>query len=278
MLIAPEALAERLDEFRIFDATVALDRPPEGGPYVARPRREDYLAGHIPGAAFADLVHDFADPDAPFPFARAERRALRGRRRARTGSAGRLGGDLLADVGDVGDAAVVAAALLRVRRRRRARRRADGLEGGGPAGLGGRGVVPRGVVRGASAAGAAGHARGRRGDRGRRARVPGQHARPARLPRRGPDVLQPPRPDPGQRQRPFLRADRPGDAAAAARVASAGAARVLLRRRDLRDRRRVRGGAGRPRGRAALRRLADRVDRRPRRCRSRSVRPALRAR
>jgi thiosulfate/3-mercaptopyruvate sulfurtransferase len=69
MLIAPEALAERLAEFRVFDATVALDRPAEGGPYVARPRREDYLAGHIPGAAFADLVHDFADPEAPFPFA-----------------------------------------------------------------------------------------------------------------------------------------------------------------------------------------------------------------
>ena len=34
MLIAPEELAARLDEpaLRVFDATVLLDRPPEGGP------------------------------------------------------------------------------------------------------------------------------------------------------------------------------------------------------------------------------------------------------
>jgi thiosulfate/3-mercaptopyruvate sulfurtransferase len=67
MLIAPEELAARLDEFRVFDATVALDRPQPGGPYVPRPRREDYLAGHLPGAVFADLV-EFSDPDSPFPF------------------------------------------------------------------------------------------------------------------------------------------------------------------------------------------------------------------
>jgi thiosulfate/3-mercaptopyruvate sulfurtransferase len=70
-LISPNALAVRLDApgLRIFDATVLLDRPAEGGPYVARPRTEEYEAEHIPGAVYADLVRDFSDPDAPFPFA-----------------------------------------------------------------------------------------------------------------------------------------------------------------------------------------------------------------
>jgi len=70
-LITPEALAARLGDpaLRIFDATVLLDRPPEGGPYVARPQRERYAAEHVPGAGFADLLEDFADPSAPFPFA-----------------------------------------------------------------------------------------------------------------------------------------------------------------------------------------------------------------
>ena len=67
MLIAPEAVAARLAEFRVFDATVALDRPVPGGPYVPRPRREDYLAGHVPGAAFVDHL-EFSDPGSPFPF------------------------------------------------------------------------------------------------------------------------------------------------------------------------------------------------------------------
>ena len=69
MLIAPEALAERLDEFRSFDATVALDRPPE----VARTWRGRGARTISPGTSRArrspTCVHDFADPDAPFPFA-----------------------------------------------------------------------------------------------------------------------------------------------------------------------------------------------------------------
>jgi thiosulfate/3-mercaptopyruvate sulfurtransferase len=64
MLIAPEALT---GEFRVFDATVLLDRPVEGGPYVPRPQRDAYLREHIPGAAFADLL-ELSDPDSPFPF------------------------------------------------------------------------------------------------------------------------------------------------------------------------------------------------------------------
>jgi thiosulfate/3-mercaptopyruvate sulfurtransferase len=64
MLIAPEALT---GEFRVFDATVLLDRPEPGGPYTPRPQREAYLREHIPGAAFADLL-ELSDPGSPFPF------------------------------------------------------------------------------------------------------------------------------------------------------------------------------------------------------------------
>ncbi|MDO8184602.1 sulfurtransferase [Conexibacter sp. JD483] len=62
-------------ELRIFDTTVLLQRPPEGGPYEVVSGRAGYEQGHIPGAAFADLAADLADPDAPFAFTlpRAER-------------------------------------------------------------------------------------------------------------------------------------------------------------------------------------------------------------
>lgn len=72
MLIAPEALAarlERADGVVVLDATVLLDRPPEGGPYTPIPQRAAFECEHIPGARFADLVADLADPAAPFPFA-----------------------------------------------------------------------------------------------------------------------------------------------------------------------------------------------------------------
>jgi thiosulfate/3-mercaptopyruvate sulfurtransferase len=74
MLIAPEELAARLEPGSptrpvVLDATVLLDRPPEGGPYTPVPQREAYDNAHIPGARFADLVTDLADPAAPFPFA-----------------------------------------------------------------------------------------------------------------------------------------------------------------------------------------------------------------
>jgi thiosulfate/3-mercaptopyruvate sulfurtransferase len=52
----------------ILDATVVLQRPPEGGPYEVLSGRAGYDAGHIPGAAFADLAGALSDPDAPHPF------------------------------------------------------------------------------------------------------------------------------------------------------------------------------------------------------------------
>lgn len=53
---------------RILDATVLLQRPPQGGPYEVLSGRAGYDAGHIPGAAFADVAGDLSDPDAPYAF------------------------------------------------------------------------------------------------------------------------------------------------------------------------------------------------------------------
>ena len=69
-LIDAAALRERLDDprLRILDATVILEFPPEGGPPTITSGRAGYEEGHIPGAAFADLITDLSDPDAGLPF------------------------------------------------------------------------------------------------------------------------------------------------------------------------------------------------------------------
>jgi thiosulfate/3-mercaptopyruvate sulfurtransferase len=70
-LVDGATVAELLDDptVLVIDATVVLDRPPGGGPYTPLPQRNAYENEHIPGAVFADVVADLADPDAPFPFA-----------------------------------------------------------------------------------------------------------------------------------------------------------------------------------------------------------------
>jgi thiosulfate/3-mercaptopyruvate sulfurtransferase len=69
-LIDVATLAAHLDapELRLFDATVHLRRPPEGGPYRVESGRTEYDERHIPGAAFADIAGDLSDPASPFPF------------------------------------------------------------------------------------------------------------------------------------------------------------------------------------------------------------------
>jgi thiosulfate/3-mercaptopyruvate sulfurtransferase len=64
-LIDADALAAALDDpaLRLFDATVNLVRPPEGGPYTVQSGRAAYEAEHIPGAAFADIPGALSDPD-----------------------------------------------------------------------------------------------------------------------------------------------------------------------------------------------------------------------
>lgn len=69
-LIDVATLSAHLREpsLRLFDATVELIRPPEGGPYRVHSGREGYERGHIPGAAFADIPGALSDPDSPLAF------------------------------------------------------------------------------------------------------------------------------------------------------------------------------------------------------------------
>jgi len=52
---------------RILDATAHLRLPADGSVHL-RPGHESYEREHIPGALFADLLGDLADPDAALPF------------------------------------------------------------------------------------------------------------------------------------------------------------------------------------------------------------------
>ncbi len=69
-LVDSATLAEHLHDpdLRLFDSTVELIRPPEGGPYTVRSGRPEYEQAHIPGAAFADIADELSDPESPFPF------------------------------------------------------------------------------------------------------------------------------------------------------------------------------------------------------------------
>lgn len=68
-LVSTDWLAAHLNDpdLRIFDATVHL-RPANPGPYKIESGRADYEAGRIPGAAFADLAHEFSDTRSPLAF------------------------------------------------------------------------------------------------------------------------------------------------------------------------------------------------------------------
>jgi len=68
-LVSTEWLAARLDEpdIRILDCTVYL-HPLPGGDMRAESGRADYEKGHIPGAAFADLIADLSDPESRLRF------------------------------------------------------------------------------------------------------------------------------------------------------------------------------------------------------------------
>jgi thiosulfate/3-mercaptopyruvate sulfurtransferase len=73
-LADPQAVAGLLDDprLRVLDATVRLERPPGGGPYAVVSGRDGYRAAHVPGAAFADVAGDLADPAAPHAFTRPD--------------------------------------------------------------------------------------------------------------------------------------------------------------------------------------------------------------
>ncbi len=69
-LLPVGTLADRLGDpaVRLFDATVRLERPPGGGPYAIVSGRDEYRRARLPGAAFADLAGDLADPATPHAF------------------------------------------------------------------------------------------------------------------------------------------------------------------------------------------------------------------
>jgi thiosulfate/3-mercaptopyruvate sulfurtransferase len=69
-LIDADTLRQRIGDpaLRILDATVILDFPPDGGPPAVTSGRAGFDEGHIPGAAFADLVADLSDPTSGLPF------------------------------------------------------------------------------------------------------------------------------------------------------------------------------------------------------------------
>lgn len=71
LLVDPHELAGALDDPQVvvLDATVRLERPAGGGPYAVVSGRDAYREAHVPGAAFADVAGDLADPAAPHPFA-----------------------------------------------------------------------------------------------------------------------------------------------------------------------------------------------------------------
>ena len=69
-LVSAEELRGELGDprLRVLDATVLLDFPPDGGPPTITSGRAGYDAGHVPGAAFADLITDLSEPGSGLPF------------------------------------------------------------------------------------------------------------------------------------------------------------------------------------------------------------------
>ena len=68
-LVSPEelhtALAADAVPLVVLDASTALAMHGDGQPYTAQPLREQYLAAHVPGAAFVDVTNELSDTSAP---------------------------------------------------------------------------------------------------------------------------------------------------------------------------------------------------------------------
>lgn len=76
LLIGPRQLAAELGDpaLRLFDTTVVMNPGPAG--YEIRSGRDDYRREHLPGAAFMDLLTEFADTTHRLRFMMPESRAL----------------------------------------------------------------------------------------------------------------------------------------------------------------------------------------------------------
>jgi thiosulfate/3-mercaptopyruvate sulfurtransferase len=71
LVVSCDWLRERLGEpdLRIVDVSVIATPPvAQGQPWGARPAREAFELGHIPGAAFVDLVNELSDASARYPY------------------------------------------------------------------------------------------------------------------------------------------------------------------------------------------------------------------
>ena len=74
-LVTIDWLAHNIDEHDLIVLDVSVQFVP--APPYRVPMRDAYLAAHIPGAVFADLINDLTDPDSPLSVTRptAERAA-----------------------------------------------------------------------------------------------------------------------------------------------------------------------------------------------------------
>jgi thiosulfate/3-mercaptopyruvate sulfurtransferase len=71
-LVSASWLREHLHRPDLLVVDVRVESTPpaaQGEPWGARPQREEWAAGHVPGAAFVDLVHELSDAGSPFPYA-----------------------------------------------------------------------------------------------------------------------------------------------------------------------------------------------------------------
>lgn len=78
LIVTSDWLANHLDDpkLRIIDATVLMEFPAGGGPPNVESGKTSYEQGHIPGAVYADLLHDFSDRNANLPFTVPPREAF----------------------------------------------------------------------------------------------------------------------------------------------------------------------------------------------------------
>lgn len=69
-LVGADRLRDRLDDpsLRIFDVSVVYSPAPPGGVPTPLSGRDEWLASHVRGAGFLDLVADLSDPEADLPF------------------------------------------------------------------------------------------------------------------------------------------------------------------------------------------------------------------
>ena len=190
---------------RIYDCTTYLDPTPAGSddPYVARPGRESFEAGHIPGADFLDIQGEFSDQTTRLRFMMPATAPSGGGVRPPRARRRRACRPLQHRHLDVGDALLVDAAVARLRRRGRARRRPRQVAGrGAPAGERPAEGLSPGPVHREAAAGLLRRQARRPGRDQRSAHGDRQRSRTAVPQRARAEPLRTAGPRPGQRERP----------------------------------------------------------------------------